>query len=100
MSATAPPHSLPPWRSRPGRSPTPARSRVGPAGLVCQARAASPGRRSYGERGRPVGAFAQSMRHGLVAAGVLMAVATLLHPSRETTATIIASEARLVAAHL
>ena len=29
-----------------------------------------------------------------------MAVATLLHPSRETTATIIASEARLVAAHV
>ena len=29
-----------------------------------------------------------------------MAVATLLHPSRETTATIIASEVRLVAAHV
>ena len=36
----------------------------------------------------------------LVTAGVLMAVATLLHPSRETAATIIASEARLVAAHV
>jgi hypothetical protein len=36
----------------------------------------------------------------LVAAGVLMAVATLLHPSRETAATIIASEVRLVAAHV
>jgi hypothetical protein len=36
----------------------------------------------------------------LVAAGVLMAVATLLHPSRETATTIIASEARLVAAHV
>jgi protein-S-isoprenylcysteine O-methyltransferase Ste14 len=35
----------------------------------------------------------------LVAAGVLMAVATLLHPSRETASTIIASEMGLVAAH-
>ena len=35
----------------------------------------------------------------LVPAGVLMAVATLLHPSRETAATIIATEVRLVAAH-
>jgi hypothetical protein len=33
----------------------------------------------------------------LVAAGVLMVVATLLHPSRETAATIVASEPRLVA---
>jgi hypothetical protein len=36
----------------------------------------------------------------LVAAGVLMAVATPLHPSRETATTIIASEVRLVAAHV
>jgi hypothetical protein len=36
----------------------------------------------------------------LVAAGVLMVVATLLHPSRETATTIIASEYRLVAAHV
>src|SRR5829696_1296768 len=36
----------------------------------------------------------------LVAGGVLLAVATLLHPSRETAATIIASEVRLVAAHV
>jgi hypothetical protein len=35
----------------------------------------------------------------LAAAGVLMAVATLLHPSHETATTIIASELRLVAAH-
>ena len=35
----------------------------------------------------------------LVPAGVLMVVATLLHPSRETATTIIASEAGLVAAH-
>ena len=35
----------------------------------------------------------------LAVAGVLMAVATLLHPSHETATTIIASEVRLVAAH-
>ena len=35
----------------------------------------------------------------LVPAGVLMAVATLLHPSRETAANIIATEVGLVAAH-
>jgi len=35
----------------------------------------------------------------LVPAGVLMVVATLLHPSRETATTIIASEVGLVAAH-
>ena len=33
----------------------------------------------------------------LVAGGVLMVVATLLHPSRETATTIIASEAGLIA---
>jgi hypothetical protein len=36
----------------------------------------------------------------LVAGGVLMAVATSLHPSRETASTIIASEVRLVASHV
>ena len=36
----------------------------------------------------------------LVTAGFLLAVATLLHPSQETAATIIASEDRLVAAHV
>ena len=36
----------------------------------------------------------------LVAAGLFLAVATVLHPSRETAATIIASEPRLVAAHV
>jgi len=35
----------------------------------------------------------------LMSAGVLMVVATLLHPSSETAATIIASEVGLVAAH-
>src|SRR5215218_394793 len=36
----------------------------------------------------------------LVAAGVLMAVAAPLHPSRETATTILASEVRLVASHV
>jgi hypothetical protein len=36
----------------------------------------------------------------LIAAGVLMVVATLLHPSRETATTIVTSEPRLVAAHV
>jgi hypothetical protein len=36
----------------------------------------------------------------LVAAGVLMAVATPLHPSREAPAMIIASQVRLVASHV
>jgi len=36
----------------------------------------------------------------LIAAGVLMVLATLLHPSRETATTIVASESRLVAAHV
>jgi hypothetical protein len=36
----------------------------------------------------------------LIAAGVLMVIATLLHPSRETATTIVASESRLVSAHV
>src|SRR5215203_7435155 len=36
----------------------------------------------------------------LIAAGVLMVLATLLHPSRETATTIVASEPRLIAAHV
>jgi hypothetical protein len=36
----------------------------------------------------------------LVVAGVLMVAATVLHPSRETASTIIASEVGLVAAHV
>jgi hypothetical protein len=35
-----------------------------------------------------------------VAGGLLMVLATALHPSRETTATILDAEARLVAAHV
>jgi hypothetical protein len=36
----------------------------------------------------------------LLAAGMLMVAATFLHPSQETVTTIIASESRLVAAHI
>jgi hypothetical protein len=36
----------------------------------------------------------------LVAGGLLMVVATVLHPSRETPATILEAEVRLVAAHV
>ena len=36
----------------------------------------------------------------LVAGGLLMVVATFLHPSRETTATIVEAEVRLVTAHV
>ena len=36
----------------------------------------------------------------LVAGGLLLAVATVLHPSRETPATILQAEVRLVAAHV
>jgi hypothetical protein len=36
----------------------------------------------------------------LVAGGLLLAVATVLHPSRETPATILQTEVRLVAAHV
>jgi hypothetical protein len=44
--------------------------------------------------------FLKWCRLGLVAAGVLMIVATLLNPSRETASTIVASEPRLVSAHV
>jgi hypothetical protein len=50
-----------------------------------------------------VGPWARLLRGcglALVAAGGLLAVATLLHPSQETATTIIASEVRLVAAHV
>ncbi len=36
----------------------------------------------------------------LLVAGVLMVVATVLHPSRETATTIVATESRLVTAHV
>ena len=36
----------------------------------------------------------------LIAAGVLMVLATVLHPSRETATTIVATEPRVVVAHV
>jgi hypothetical protein len=36
----------------------------------------------------------------LIAGGLLLVVATVLHPSRETPATILEAEVRLVAAHV
>jgi hypothetical protein len=52
------------------------------------------------EAARPSGRLLKASGLALVAGGVLMAVATLLHPSHETVTTIIASEVRLVAAHV
>ncbi len=52
------------------------------------------------EAARRSGRLLKASGLALVAGGVLMAVATLLHPSHETVTTIIASEVRLVAAHV
>ena len=49
--------------------------------------------------GRLVGLF-RWCGMALIAGGVLMVVATVLHPSHETATTIVASEPRLVAAHV
>jgi hypothetical protein len=50
-------------------------------------------------RGPSVAALLRWSGLALVAGGLLMAVATVLHPSRETPATISEAEVRLVAAH-
>ena len=66
---------------------------------ILLARLGNHGRRGSGACGR----LAHLLRWcgiALIAGGVLMVVATLLHPSRETATTIIASESRLVAAHV
>jgi hypothetical protein len=55
-----------------------------------------PGAENAGRLARPLSWCGMA----LMAAGVLMVVATLLHPSRETATTIAASESRLVAAHV
>jgi hypothetical protein len=49
--------------------------------------------------GRSLPALLRGSGLALVAGGLLMAVATVLHPSRETPATILEAEVRLVAAH-
>jgi hypothetical protein len=52
------------------------------------------------EAAGPLMRFLRWCGMALMAAGVLMVIATLLHPSRETASTIVASEPRLVAAHV
>jgi hypothetical protein len=51
-------------------------------------------------RGPSLAALLRWSGLALVAGGLLMPVATVLHPSRETPATILAAEGRLVAAHV
>jgi hypothetical protein len=51
-------------------------------------------------RGPSLAALLRWSGLALVAGGLLMAVATTLHPSRETPATILEAEVRLVAAHV
>ena len=52
------------------------------------------------QRGPSLAALLRWSGLALVAGGLLMAVATVLHPSRETSATILETEVRLVAAHV
>jgi hypothetical protein len=51
-------------------------------------------------RGPSLAALLRWSGLALIAGGLLMAVATALHPSRETAATILQAEVRLVAAHV
>lgn len=51
-------------------------------------------------RGPSLAALLRWSGLALVAGGLLLAVATALHPSRETPATILQAEVRLVAAHI
>jgi hypothetical protein len=51
-------------------------------------------------RGPSLAALLRWSGLALVAGGLLLVVATALHPSRETTATILQAEVRLVAAHV
>jgi hypothetical protein len=51
-------------------------------------------------RGPSLAALRRWSGLALVAGGLLLAVATALHPSRETPATILQAEVRLVAAHV
>jgi hypothetical protein len=50
-------------------------------------------------RGPSLAALRRWSGLALVAGGLLLAVATALHPSQETPATILQAEVRLVAAH-
>jgi hypothetical protein len=67
---------------------------------VCKRGPASLGDPLPTEADGPSGRLLKASGLALGAGGVLMAVATLLHPSHETVTTIIASELRLVAAHV
>jgi hypothetical protein len=51
-------------------------------------------------KGPPLAALLRWSGLALVAGGLLLVVATALHPSRETTAIILEAEVRLVAAHV
>jgi hypothetical protein len=51
-------------------------------------------------RGPSLAALLRWSGLALIAGGLLMVVASALHPSRETTATILEAEVRLVAAHV
>jgi hypothetical protein len=51
-------------------------------------------------KGPSLAALLRGSGLALVAGGLLLAVATALHPSREATATILEAEVRLVAAHV
>jgi hypothetical protein len=53
-----------------------------------------------GEDAGPLVRFLRWCGMALVVAGPLIVLATLLHPSRETAESIIASEVRLIAAHI
>src|SRR6187200_3263141 len=64
------------------------------------ARLANHGRCGDGVGHWPVCTSVEMVRLALIVAGVLMVVATLLHPSRKTATTIVATELRLVAAHV
>ena len=79
---------------------TAGQAQTAPAGLHCHVSAASPEGRGHGDEADRSAPLFKGCGVALVAAGVLMAAATLLHPSRETATTIIASEGRLVAAHM
>jgi hypothetical protein len=66
--------------------------------LECQARERLEGRVMAEKSAQSLGLL-RWCGIALVPAGVLIVIATLLHPSRETATTIIASEVGLVAAH-
>src|SRR5215213_5892799 len=79
-----------PWRIRPNVM---YRFKIPLVGLLTMSGAA------VEEDGGPFLRFLRWCGMALLVAGPLIVLATLLHPSRETAGTIIASEVRLIAAH-